>query len=297
MDTQDWQEQLIALYCFVSEQYREHLWMHVERLSPNCHPRFLDEEVLTVYLFGLLREVQSLKAIYRYTHAHLGEWFPALPSYSAFVQRLGRLDAALPALVRSVVERLPQSEATKVYLIDSMPILLAQGVRADRAHVAAGIADLGYCASKKTYYYGIKLHVVALHAPHALPRPECVFFSAASASDLVVAKSYSGALPPGELYADKIYHDRPWKRELRERGAIELCASIRRVRGQEMLPAAEGLYNAAISRVRQPIESLFAWLQQKTQIQNASRVRSTSGLWVHAFGRLAAALLPLCLNP
>lgn len=297
MDTQDWQEQLIALYCFISEQYREHLWMHVERLSPNCHPRFRDEEVLTVYLFGLLQQMPSLKAIHRYTRSHLGAWFPALPSYAAFVHRLGRLDAALPAFVRTLVESRPRREVCSgMYLIDSMPIFLAQGVRADRARIASGAADLGYCASKKTFYYGIKLHLVACHAPHALPRPEGIFFSQASASDLTVAKSYSGALPSGELYADKIYHDNTWTKELRER-AIELHASLRRARGQEPLDAADTLYNTFVSRIRQPIESFFAWLQQKTQIQNASRVRSTSGLWVHAFGRLAAALLPLCLNP
>ncbi|MCS3632566.1 hypothetical protein GGP55_003184 [Salinibacter ruber] len=48
---------------------------------------------------------------------------------------------------------------------------------------------------------------------------------------------------------------------------------------------------------RQPIESLFNWINEKTGIQRASKVRSYQGLLVYAFGRLAAAMLLLALKP
>jgi hypothetical protein len=49
----------------------------------------------------------------------------------------------------------------------------------------------------------------------------------------------------------------------------------------------------AVAKVRQPIESFFAWVQEKTQVQLASKVRSEAGLLVHVFGKIAAALYPL----
>lgn len=52
----------------------------------------------------------------------------------------------------------------------------------------------------------------------------------------------------------------------------------------------------SISRVRQAIESFFSWLDRQTHVEDASRVRSTAGLWVHIFGRLAAALLMMLFN-
>ncbi|NJO14776.1 MAG: transposase [Thioploca sp.] len=58
--------------------------------------------------------------------------------------------------------------------------------------------------------------------------------------------------------------------------------------GQDHLDAADPLFSTAISRIRQPIESLFAWIEQKTGIALASQVRSYAGLMVHVFGRLAA---------
>ena len=57
--------------------------------------------------------------------------------------------------------------------------------------------------------------------------------------------------------------------------------------------AANDLYSKAVSRVRQPIESLFNWLIEKSDIQKASKVRSTKGLLVHAYGRLAVAFISL----
>jgi len=51
------------------------------------------------------------------------------------------------------------------------------------------------------------------------------------------------------------------------------------------------LYSKAVSKIRQPIESLFNWLNEKTDIQRASRVRSTKGLLVPVFGKIAAAFI------
>ena len=50
-------------------------------------------------------------------------------------------------------------------------------------------------------------------------------------------------------------------------------------------------------KVRQPIEALFSWLIEKTDIQKASRVRSTKGLTLHVYGRLAAAFIALIFQP
>ena len=55
--------------------------------------------------------------------------------------------------------------------------------------------------------------------------------------------------------------------------------------------AADELYSKAVSTVRQPIEGFFNWLIEKSDIQNASKVRSTKGL--NLGGRLAAAFIGL----
>lgn len=69
-----------------------------------------------------------------------------------------------------------------------------------------------------------------------------------------------------------------------------MLTPLKKAKGQPYLDAADQWLSIAVSRVRQPIESLFNWLEEKTGIQRASKVRSYRGLLVHVFGRLAAAM-------
>jgi len=51
------------------------------------------------------------------------------------------------------------------------------------------------------------------------------------------------------------------------------------------------MYSRAVSQVRQPIEAFFNWIIEKVGMQKASKVRSEKGLFVHVYGRFAAALM------
>ncbi len=95
----DWQDKRIHLYVSICRHSRKHLWIHSQRLSNNPTVTFTDQEVLTVYLFGMMQQHLALKAIYIDTHDHLKAWVPHLPSYSGFIQRLNRLaDVFAPSL-------------------------------------------------------------------------------------------------------------------------------------------------------------------------------------------------------
>ena len=71
---------------------------------------------------------------------------------------------------------------------------------------------------------------------------------------------------------------------------IQIFTPVKKEKGQKFLDAADQLLSTAISKIRQPIESLNNWIQEKTSIQIASKVRSSNGLLVHVFGRLATAM-------
>jgi len=80
-----------------------------------------------------------------------------------------------------------------------------------------------------------------------------------------------------------------------------MLTTIKGVKGQaenikKWDKAANDLFSTSVSKVRQPIESFFNWLIEKTNIQRASKVRSAKGLMVHVFGRIAAAYIFLIFN-
>src|SRR4051794_7226040 len=95
------------------------------------------------------------------------------------------------------------------------------------------------------------------------------------------------------MYADKIYGDRSINELLQTKQNATVITPVKKKAGQQLLDAAADLLSTAVSRVRQPIESLFSWMIEKTQIQYAQRVRSEKGLMVHVWGKFAAALFLL----
>jgi len=57
------------------------------------------------------------------------------------------------------------------------------------------------------------------------------------------------------------------------------------------------LISNTVSRIRQSIEALFGWIEEKRGIECAGKVRSYNGLIIHIFGKLAAAMFFLnCLR-
>lgn len=288
---------LIRIYLFVCQRYHRHRAV-AQRQSNNSDPNFTDEEVLTVYLFGIIKKRRSISDIYTYMSEHFGEWFPALPSYAGYNRRLNRLAAVFAPLAREALAKVDSAPTRReaVRITDSIPIMMAKEKRSSQAKVASAFADKGYCSSKDTFFYGVKLHVVAQHRPSTMPLPECVGLTPGSENDLVALRRVLPTLRGGELYGDKAYCDASMKERLAEQQNLYMLTPVKKRKGQERLSAADKLFSAAVSRVRQPIESLFNWINEKTGIQQASKVRSYRGLLVHAFGRFAAAMLLLAFN-
>lgn len=287
------ENKLIELFVLICRFYDTQPVLKEQRLSNNHQPLFADEELLTVYIFGHLQGLTTQRQIYDYTLNHWREWFPALPAYQTFNDRLNRLDTAFELLIEQVLLSAAwQIQSTDDRLIDSVPVMLARGARASRGRVAPDLADTGFCASKKTYYYGCKLHLIGARRLEQMPLPEKIHLSQASQHDLSAVVELDPHLPAGSsLFADKAYCSTDTAKVFQQRGTqLAACYKRRRNQSEAEVPT---LYNRFVSATRQPIESLFGWLIEKTDLQNASRVRSSQGLKVHCYGKLVVACLLL----
>ena len=112
---------------------------------------FSDEEVMTIFLHGVINKRRRIKEIYEDAERYLKPWFPTLPSYVAFVQRINRVCDIVVPLIESLQSYLPMSIYFATHqLMDSMPIVMAKQGRRFKAKVAKEIATPhGYCATKK----------------------------------------------------------------------------------------------------------------------------------------------------
>lgn len=75
-----------------------------------------------------------------------------------------------------------------------------------------------------------------------------------------------------------------------------LCSPPRKKRKSDTIRSGD-IFSTFVSSVRQPLKCFFNWLNRLTNLQTASMVRSLTGLLLHIFGRLAAALVSLIFNP
>lgn len=289
----DWEIELISLYLFICKHYRSHLSVYCQRMANYSNLQFSDEEAITLYLYGIIEGYTTLKSIHRYAKKHLVNWFPNLPGYGAFDQRINQLCDLFVPLIDFMSLELTNSLKMEslIGLTDSMPIIMAQRGRRFNAKVAPEIATKnGYCATKKLHYYGVKLHVIASKQPGALPIPACIGLTNAGLHDRKAFEQIIPFLPKNmlECYADKAYQiqDEP----IHQEQSVTLLTPVKKEKGQEFLATVDQWLSTAISQMRQPIESFFNWVNEKTGIQIASKVRSYKGLMVHVFGRLAAAI-------
>ena len=289
----DWEERLIRIYLYVCHEYKGELWSIVERMSNNSNPTFSDEEVITIYLFGITQKRFIIKEIYDYTRDHLKSWFPHLCSYGAYVQRLNNLCDIFPYLFEKTLLKCHRNcpyPLLDALLLDSMPVIIANAKRSSSAKVANNFANKGYCSSKDIWYYGVKLHILGIKRDKMLPLPEFIGLTPASDHDLSAFKRIAPYLEGTEVFADRAYVDEALKELLEEEQGTLLHTPFKKEKGQKFLDSFEALFSKAISKIRQPIESLFNWIHEKTGIQIASKVRSYKGLMVHIFGKLTAAM-------
>ncbi len=165
---------LIALYLYVCERYEKELQYEYLRFSNNCNPEFTDEEALSIYLYAVSAEDKRLVTqVYSYADNYLRSYFPKLPSYQAFNNRLNNLSIVMQRLLATVLqEAIPVESSATEGVVDSLPIITCSAKR--RAKVARELTAKGYCSTKDLYYYGVKLHLLGARREGTLPaRSNC----------------------------------------------------------------------------------------------------------------------------
>lgn len=283
---------LIHIYLFVCQIYDTSSTTCFQRLSNNAKPQFTDRELITIWIFAHLNDCGQKKQMHKFILNYWQGWFPRLPAYQTFVLRLNQLEPTFQTFGSVLLNFLATEQTPEIdRIVDSLPVMLAQHGHSYSAKVARDRADVGYCAAKKTRFHGVRLHFVAQRQAGRLPKPAQVWLCHASHH---ASKAFLGQfpeLPDTELFGDLAYPTPEIIVHLKEQRS-HMIAPLKKLKGSE-LTTNEKHYNRLVRSFRQPIESLFNWIIEKTQIQKAGKVRSTDALLVHCWGKLAVAFFLL----
>lgn len=141
-------------------------------------------------------------------------FIPCMLSKSQFNRRLHRLDGYFERLFEGLAQFWKHHEENRptdpenTYLIDSFPVKVCDNIRIDQCRIypkeATNDAFRGYIASKRRYFYGLKIFLMTTSEGH----PVEVFFTPGSFSDTAQLKQFRFDLAEGAtVYGDKAFNE------------------------------------------------------------------------------------------
>jgi Transposase DDE domain len=178
-------------------------------------------------------------------------------SKSRFNRRLHAIDSSLwQQLFDLLAEVFKQNNPHQSYVVDSLPVAVCDNIRIGRSKLYPlqehGETFRGYIASKRRYFYGLRLHLVST----ASGEPVEFTLAAASEADISLFKELKLELPEGALIcADKGYTDYHYE-DLLEDAGLHLKAQ-RKKNSKRPMPLWEEFLGKPI---RQYIETVFSKL-------------------------------------
>jgi len=191
MDTQ-----IVAVFCLCDDMLKA--LHHYE--DPQC--QMPDAEVMTTAIVAALRFRGNFE-LARHLLQDEG-YIPLMLGKSRFNRRLHRIQPLFLTLFSLLGEVWKQLNSQAVYVLDSYPIAACDNYRICRSRRYTGEAWRGRQASKKRFFYGVKVHIMVTEAG----QPVEFFLTPGSTSDTTAYRFYNFDLPDQAwITADKTYTD------------------------------------------------------------------------------------------
>jgi len=217
-------DKIIATFCLCDDLLKA---MHHQE-DHQCQMN--DAEIMTTALIASLcfrGNHESARAMLQ-QHGYI----PSMLSKSRFSRRLHRIKDLFLILFDLLGQSWKTLNTEAIYVIDSLPIAVCDHRRIRRAKIYSHEDFRGYHASKKRYFYGLKIHLMVTQDGQPV---EC-FLTPGGFGDVDALKYYAYELPEGAIiYADKAYNDYEIEDLLKEVDHIQLIP-MRKKNSKRPLP-------------------------------------------------------------
>ena len=217
-------DKIITTFCLCDDLLKA---MHHRE---DCQCQMNDAEIMTTALTASLffrGNHESARAMLQ-QHGYI----PHMLSKSRFSRRLHRIKELFIVLFDLFAQIWKTLNKDAIYVIDSIPIAVCDNIRIRRSKLYSNEALQGYQASKKRYFYGLKIHLMVTQDGQPV---EC-FLTPGGFGDVDALKYYAYALPDGSIiYADKAYNDYAIEDLLKEVDHIKLLP-MRKKNSKRALP-------------------------------------------------------------
>jgi Transposase DDE domain len=217
-------DKILAVYCLSADI------LNAIGHAEDPQQQMSDAEVMTTGLVamwffrGNFAAARALLSMPRYV--------PHMLSRSRLNRRLHRLTDLFLMLFDLLGCTWKQLNTESIYVIDSFPVAVCDNYRIARAKLYRKKEYRGCIASKKRYFYGLKVHLLVTKDGQPV---EC-FLTPGSYSDVRTLKTFRFDVPEGShVYADRAYNDYTMEDVLLEASQIRL-SPIRKKGSKRPLP-------------------------------------------------------------
>ena len=246
MDTQ-----IIVVFCLCVDMLKS-LGHYEDR---QC--RMSDAEVMTTAIIAMLYFRGNFRLASQYMCEH--RYIPTMLSRSRFNRRLHRIADLFLTLFLQLGETWKKLNEKSVYVIDSYPIAVCDNYRIRRSKIYHGEDFRGYIASKKRYFYGLRIHILVTEQGE----PVEFFLAPGAVSDLSALSLYNFDVPEQSwITGDKAYNNYRLEDLMREAG-IELLP-MRKKNSHRPVPPFMTYLQASIRKIVETTGSLLERLFPKS---------------------------------
>lgn len=241
-------EQAIAIFCICEEV------LQAFQLTDDPQCKMSSSEVMTL---GLLSAIHY-HCNYRKTRlvSIALHYFQNILSISQLNRRIHAIPNAVWIMVFSALQVYLKKSSSEYFIVDSFPVKSYETHKSFRAKIFQGKRFHGYSASKKAYFFGIKVHMIV--DENGVPFAFC--FTPGSTSDIEGLKLLPCELPIGTvLLADKAYTNYDLEDDLKEMLGITLLPK----RKNNLKRQNTGCQEFIIRQKRNRIETVFSQIINK----------------------------------
>jgi hypothetical protein len=210
-------DRTLAIYCFIDDLLKA--MQHTE--DSRCE--FSDAEVITTAIVAMLFFGGNFERARRFLHS--SGMMPRMLSRSRLSRRLSRLGDLVEIVFHQLGLTLKELNLESRYRLDSFPVAMCDNIRISRSRLAQGTQFRGYLASKRRYFYGVRVQVVV--TVEGVPVEYSIL--PGSLSDIEGLAHLPLCLPVGaDVAADAAYTYYEWEDVLEESDGVRLLVGRKR---------------------------------------------------------------------
>ena len=241
-------EKIITLYCFFDELLK------ALGHKDDAQAQLSTAEVMTIAAVAaqFFTGNQQKALDFLSSHGYIKPF-----SKSRFNRRLHALPEALWQTALYVLAQThQQANEENIHIVDTFPVPVCRNIRIKRCRIYQDKQFHGYCASKKEYFFGLKVCLIVTQAG----QPVEMLLAPGATADITALRRMDLNLPPDStLFGDSAFLDTEWETSLREEAGLNLVVP-RRANMKEQL---DGCLEYVCRCCRKQVETSFSLLAER----------------------------------